>query len=148
MSFSKLLALGAALLPLAAAKQPLRGLSKRDDPYPFCDPNDNPNCIDGGRYLVPILDWAGQNGPADSAYDQYLPTNQYTLDQWDNGQWPQACQNWGVGSDHFTATDFVIYNVTYPDQCDGSPWVVCYHSRSSVSIDDIATVRSMPMPSL
>lgn len=140
MISTSIVAVGAALLPLVVANQPLRSLSKRDDPYPFCNPADNPNCIDGGRYLVPILDWAGQNGPADNAYNEYLPTHEYHLDSWDNGQWPQACQKWGVDADHFVATDFQIYNVTFPDQCDGSPWVICYHSRASVSVDEVATV--------
>jgi hypothetical protein len=111
-----------------------------DDPYPFCSPSTNPNCIDGGRYLVPILDFSNQGDPGDNAYNQYLPTHPYTLARWTNGKWPYVCQKWGVDADSFNATDFIIYNVTYPDQCPGSPWVVCYHKRASVTIDQVATV--------
>lgn len=133
----------AALVPFVGAYQPLQNhLATRADPYPFCTPATNPNCIRDGRYLVPILEFSNPGDRGDAAYNKYLPSNSYKLHKWSNGLWPQVCKRWAVDADHFKPTDFVVYNVTYPDQCSGSPWVICYHKRSSVSIDQVAKVRN------
>ncbi len=136
--------LSTVLLALAAVQVPSvqgRQLKPRDgngDPYPFCN-STNPNCIVGGKYLVPQLDISTEGDPGDQAYNTYLPTHSFSLSQWTNGKMPEACYHYGVTDDHWNAADFVVYNVTFSD-CPGSPWVVCWNNYSPKSINDIATV--------
>ncbi|KAK3374124.1 hypothetical protein B0T24DRAFT_625704 [Lasiosphaeria ovina] len=113
------------------------GLAKRADAYPFCNPATNPNCIAGGKYLVPILEFSSENGPGDLAYQQYLPASPWTFSKWTNGLMPERCYYWGVTADKWKATDFLVYNVTYTD-C-ATPFVVCRHQKSTKSIGQLAS---------
>ncbi|KAK3685337.1 hypothetical protein B0T22DRAFT_482313 [Podospora appendiculata] len=94
-------AIALAVTVLGHQLQPRDAIS--NDPYPFCSPATNPNCIVGGKYLVPSLDFSLQND-----------------------------------ADHWKATDFTIYNVTFTD-CPGSPFVVCRHKTAPKSIGQIST---------
>ncbi|KAK3328062.1 hypothetical protein B0T19DRAFT_181933 [Cercophora scortea] len=109
-----------------------------NDPYPFCNPATNPNCIVSGKYLVPSLDFSLQNDAGDLAYQKYLPTNTWSFSKWTNGMMPERCYYWGVTADHWKAADFIIYNVTFTD-CPGSPFVVCRHKTAPKSIGQIST---------
>jgi len=139
------------LLALAATHAPVLGhqLQARNaisnDPYPFCNPAEEPNCIAGGKYLVPPLDFSLEGDIGDQAYNQYLPTHTFTLSQWTNNKMPEPCYYWGVTADHWNPADFVVYNVTFSD-CPASPWVVCWNNHSPKSISQIATVRVFGYP--
>lgn len=109
-----------------------------NDPYPACNPATNPNCIVGGKYLVPPLDFSLEDDIGDNAFKQYLPTHTFTLSQWTNNKMPQSCYYWAVTADHWSPVDFVMYNVTFSD-CS-TPFVVCWHKKSPKSISQIATV--------
>lgn len=113
-----------------------RGVVNRD-PYPFCNTKTNPNCIAGGKYLVPILDFSVQRSAGDLAYAKYLPTHNFTLSAWPKGKMPEPCYKWGVTADHWKPADFTMYNVTFTD-CPGSPWVVCFNKHSPRTIKQIA----------
>ena len=135
----------ALLLALAAAQGVLgHQLQSRavvnKDAYPFCNPATNKNCIAGGKYLVPILDFSIQRSAGDLAYAKYLPTHTFTLSQWPKGKMPEPCYYWGVTADHWNPADFTIYNVTFTD-CPTSPWVVCFNKKSPRTINSISKVR-------
>jgi hypothetical protein len=138
-----LLALAAAQASSVLARQLRARDNSSNDPYPFCDPATNSNCIVGGKYLVPQLDFSIEGDAGDQAYNQYLPTHSFTLSQWTNGKMPEACYRWGVTADHWNPADFVMYNVTFSD-CPTSPWVVCWNNHSPKTISDIATVCTLP----
>ncbi len=140
-----LVALVAAQAPRVLGRQVRPRDTSSNDPYPFCDPATNSNCIVNGNYLVPQLDFSLQGDIGDQAYNQYLPTHTFTLSQWNNGKMPQPCYDWGVTADHWSQWDFAIYNVTFSD-CPSSPWVVCYNYRSPKTINQIATVRCLHSP--
>jgi hypothetical protein len=115
-----------------------------NDPYPFCSTQSNPNCIEGGKWLYPSLDFSLEGDAGDNIYNQYLPTHTYKLSQWAKGKMPQACYYWAVTADKWVATDFTMWNVTYSD-CS-TPYVICRHKNAPKTIDQIATVR-WPTPS-
>ena len=115
----------------------------KDDPYPMCfrDPNDSSICRIGileGKYLYPALNYSNQFDAGDNVLRERLPSHPYQLSQWTDGTMPERC-HWWAKNDTFDPGQFTIYNVTYPDQCD-SPWVVCLHTRSSKTIEEIADV--------
>ncbi|KAJ4292867.1 hypothetical protein N0V88_005525 [Collariella sp. IMI 366227] len=124
-----LFALAAALEVLAYQPRPTEVISNlqsrevvNNDPYPFCNVATNPNCIADGKYLVPILDFSLQRSAGDEAYVKYLPKANYTLSKWPKGTMPKYCHFWGVERDHWNASDFIMYNVTFTD-CS-QPWEV------------------------
>ncbi|KAK3312505.1 hypothetical protein B0H66DRAFT_608767 [Apodospora peruviana] len=118
-----------------------RQLQARDtisnDNYPFCDPATNKNCIVGGKYLVPQLDFSIENDVGDVAFKRYLPTHTFTISQWTNHKMPEKCYYWAVTADQWVATDFRVYNVTFSD-CS-TPFVVCYHKKATKTINQIST---------
>ncbi|KAK3376249.1 hypothetical protein B0T24DRAFT_718641 [Lasiosphaeria ovina] len=131
------LALAAVLAPGVSGRQLQRRDASANDPYPFCNPATSPDCIEGGKYVKPDLDFSDQNDVGDVAYRQYLSTHTFTLSQWTNGKIPEACYYWAVTADHWNAADFVVYNVTFSD-CP-TPFVVCYNNKSPKTVSEIAT---------
>ncbi|KAK3367690.1 hypothetical protein B0H63DRAFT_535732 [Podospora didyma] len=130
------LSLGASL-PSALGYQLHPRDTSSNDPYPFCNPATNANCIVGGKYLVPQLDFSLENDVGDQAFRQYLPTHTFTLSQWTNGKMPERCYFWAVTADHWNPADFVIYNVTYSD-CS-IPFVMCYNVKAGKTASQVAT---------
>jgi hypothetical protein len=116
------------------------------DPYPACDPATNSNCIDGGRYLMPELNYSLEGDSGDSAFVKYLPNHTFTTARWPAGKMPEPCYRWGVTADGWVATDFIIYNVTFSD-CS-TPFAVCWNTLAPKSIDQIATVRTIVVAGL
>ncbi|OBT45089.1 hypothetical protein VE00_05137 [Pseudogymnoascus sp. WSF 3629] len=131
----------ALVLALAAQVSSVWGhlLRVRDtgDPYPICSPATNANCIDGGRYLMPELNYSLEGDAGDTAYVEFLPNHTFTISQWSAGRMPEPCYRWGVTADHWVVTDFVMYNVTFSD-CS-TPFVVCWNKYAPKSISEIAT---------
>ncbi len=139
-----ILAIAATSLPSTLGFQPHPRDVTNNDPYPFCSPASNPDCIEDGKYLVPPLDFSAEDHAGDLAYKQYLPTHTFTVSQWTNGKMPERCYYFAVTADSWNPADFVMYNVTFSD-CTGTPYVVCWHNKSSKTISQIATVSSNPM---
>ncbi|KAL2129550.1 hypothetical protein VTI74DRAFT_7615 [Chaetomium olivicolor] len=133
-----------ALLLTFAAAPGLWGyqLRPRDavssDPYPFCNPAENKNCICGGKYLVPTLEFSLEDSDGDRAFNEYLLPHSFTISKWNNGKMPERCYYWGVTADHWNPTEFIIYNVTF-DDCTFSPSVVCWHPTAPKNVTQIAT---------
>ncbi|KAH8894113.1 hypothetical protein GQ53DRAFT_821217 [Thozetella sp. PMI_491] len=132
-----------SLLPTAV----LASLVAGQNAYPACHLGpDDQRCINDGRFLVPELNFSNPGSPGDLAYSTYLPTHPYTLSAWPSGgndaRIPRVCGIYGHNSDGFDMRDFQVYNVTFPDQCPGSPWVICRDYRSGQTIDQLATVIS------
>ncbi|KAM7186378.1 hypothetical protein V8F33_011851 [Rhypophila sp. PSN 637] len=129
------------------ASHPPKHLVRRDgnERFPFCTPGDPvfPNCIVNGRYVKPDLNISDAGNPGNNAYITYLPSHPYTLSQWTNQKMPSFC-HYVINNYNFNPSDFSVYNVTYPD-CPSSPWVICKHSTTSKTIDQIASeIGKMP----
>ena len=122
--------------PNPATKGSLRA---RAPPYPICSPATNPNCIAGGKYLIPDLDASDENSKGDKALKALLkPSLPRLSDPWDAGQMPEPCYRRGVTEDGWRAADFVIYNVTYDSDCVGAPFVICWNKLSPKPVEAIA----------
>ncbi|KAK0722673.1 hypothetical protein B0T26DRAFT_870692 [Lasiosphaeria miniovina] len=107
--------------------------------FPACDPATSSGCIEGGKYLVPELDFGNEDGTGNNAYIKYLPNHTFTTTQWTNGQWPEICRNISVNSDNWSAADFTVYNVTFSD-CS-VPYALCRHKNAPKSLNQIEIAR-------
>ncbi|KAL8649656.1 MAG: hypothetical protein Q9226_005484 [Calogaya cf. arnoldii] len=69
---------------------------------------------------------------------KYMPTVGRNFDQWSDQDWiPQWCLDRSKDeNDAFNPADIRTYNIRY-DDCE-SPWVVCVHKDSKMSIDTLA----------
>jgi len=124
----------------AAAKSRLR--AREPPPYPICSPATNPECIAGGKYLIPDLETSDENSKGDKALKTLLKVGTHRPPvSWEKeaaGQMPEPCYRRGVVQDGWKAADFIIYNVTYDSDCDVAPFVICWNKLSPKSVETIA----------
>ncbi|KAK3312292.1 hypothetical protein B0H66DRAFT_570386 [Apodospora peruviana] len=88
-----------------------------------------------------------ESSKGNKAFVNILPVSRHELGpMWTNNKMPGPCYKWAV-NDKWNVSDFRMYNVTYPDDCRGEPFVICYHIHSNRSLDTVAKeIGRIPAP--
>lgn len=81
------------------------------------------------------------DGSMETQLRQYLPQKAFGYTQWAAGWVPQDCYD-AATDNGFSPADYAVYDVTYTD-CSES-WVICRHTDSPVSADEIFTASPSP----